>query len=89
MSLDSLEKKEIMKSFSRHDKDTGSPEVQIALMTQRIAKLTEHFKKFPKDNNSKRGLLRLIGRRKRLLQYLMRKNPSKYRELISKLELRE
>jgi len=87
MSITSDVKRKVIDSFKRHEKDTGSPEVQIALMTERIKNLTEHFKKFPKDNNSKRGLLRLIGRRKRLLSYLEKKNPSKYREIVSKLQV--
>jgi small subunit ribosomal protein S15 len=87
MSITSDVKRKVIDSFKRHEKDTGSPEVQIALMTERIKNLTEHFKKFPKDNNSKRGLLRLIGRRKRLLAYLEKKNPSKYREIVSKLQV--
>ncbi|MGC8765578.1 MAG: 30S ribosomal protein S15 [Brevinematia bacterium] len=87
MSFSADVKKGIMSKFSRHEKDTGSPEVQIALMTERIKNLTEHFKKFPKDNNSKRGLLRLIGRRKRLLRYLERVNPAAFHEIKSKLEI--
>lgn len=85
MSFTSEVKKKIVNEFSRHEKDTGSPEVQIALMSQRIKNLTEHFKNFPKDNNSKRGLLRLIGRRKRLLRYLEKTDSLKYAEITKKL----
>jgi len=84
----STQKKTVMQKFARHEKDTGSPEVQIAIMTQRINNLTEHFKQYSKDNNSKRGLLRLIGRRKRLLQYLQVKNPVSYKEVIEKLKIK-
>ncbi len=85
MSLSTDIKKNVITEFSRHASDTGSPEVQIALMTERIKNLTEHFKKFPKDNNSKRGLLRLIGRRKRLLRYLEKVDPLKYHGIKEKL----
>lgn len=85
MSFTAEVKKKVITDFSRHEKDTGSPEVQIALMSERIKNLTEHFKKFPKDNNSKRGLLRLIGRRKRLLRYLEKTDPLKYAEITKKL----
>ncbi len=85
MSFTSEVKKKVITDFSRHEKDTGSPEVQIALMSERIKNLTEHFKNFPKDNNSKRGLLRLIGRRKRLLRYLEKTDPLKYAEITKKL----
>lgn len=88
MPRTSTQKKTTIQKFARHEKDTGSPEVQIAIMTQRIANLTEHFKHFSKDNNSKRGLLRLIGRRKRLLQYLQVKNPTSYKEVIEKLKIK-
>jgi len=71
------------------DKDTGRTEVQVALITTRIAALTEHFKRFPKDNNSKRGLLRLVGRRRRLLRYLQKSDIERYRALIQKLALRK
>ncbi len=80
------DKQTVMKNFSRHEKDTGSPEVQIAVLSQRISRLTEHFSQFKKDNNSKRGLVRLIGRRKRLMNYLKRTNPESYAELMKKME---
>ncbi len=87
MSFTTEVKKKVVTAFSRHEKDTGSPEVQIALMSERIKNLTEHFKNFPKDNNSKRGLLRLIGRRKRLLKYLEKTDPIKYAEITKKLDI--
>lgn len=73
----------------RHDGDTGSPEVQIALLTDRINHLTEHFKSHAKDFHSRRGLLMLVGRRRRLLDYLKNKDIDRYRNLISKLGLRK
>ncbi|MGB9622122.1 MAG: 30S ribosomal protein S15, partial [Brevinematia bacterium] len=71
------------------DSDTGSPEVQIALMTARIEALNEHFRKFKKDKNSRRGLLKLVGRRRRLLNYLKENYPDRYQNLIKKLGLRK
>ena len=68
--------------------DTGSPEVQIALLTQRIADLTGHLRKFPKDNHSRRGLLKLVGQRRRLLAYLVKKDAPRYRAVIARLGLR-
>ncbi|MCD6093303.1 MAG: 30S ribosomal protein S15 [Candidatus Omnitrophica bacterium] len=87
--LNKEKKKEIVEKFRTRKGDTGSSAVQIALFTERINKLTEHFKKFKKDNNSRRGLLKLIGQRKRMLDYLRRKDFSKYHELIGKLGLRK
>ncbi|RKY39903.1 MAG: 30S ribosomal protein S15 [Candidatus Omnitrophota bacterium] len=87
--LSKEEKKQIMERFRVHEKDTGSCPVQIALLTERINKLTEHFKKFKKDTNSRRGLLKLIGQRKRMLEYLKRKDLLKYQETINKLGLRK
>jgi small subunit ribosomal protein S15 len=89
MILKKTDKKTLVKQFSRHEKDTGSAEVQIAVMSQRIAHLTEHFTQFKKDNNSKRGLMRLIGRRKRLMRYLERTNPENYKALMKKLGLKK
>ena len=74
--------------FRTHDKDTGSTEVQIAILTGRIRHLTEHLKQFPKDHATRRGLLRLVGRQKALLRYFVRKNPAGYRELIQRLGIR-
>ncbi len=82
-------KEEIKQSFGRHPSDTGSPEVQIALLTRRIEALGEHFKKYPKDFNSRRGLLKLIGRRRRLLKYLRSRDFAAYQALIEKLNLRK
>ncbi|MCX8082453.1 MAG: 30S ribosomal protein S15 [bacterium] len=87
--LETEVKKEIAKEFGRHPSDTGSPEVQIALLTKRIEALNEHFKKFKKDTNSRRGFLKLIGQRRKLLRYLQMENPSKYLEIIEKLNIRK
>ncbi|MCM8818019.1 MAG: 30S ribosomal protein S15 [Candidatus Omnitrophica bacterium] len=82
-------KKEIIDKFKRHENDTGSPEVQIAILTKRIEALNEHFKKHKKDFNSRRGFLKLIGRRRKLLRYLQQTDPEKYRKIISELNLRK
>ncbi|MCK9555829.1 30S ribosomal protein S15 [bacterium] len=84
-----VKKKKIIADFRRSDKDTGSAEVQIALITERINELTEHLRIHKKDHNSRRGLLKLVGQRRSLLDYLLSKNPSKYKDLISKLNLRK
>lgn len=89
MALDSVQKKTIIEGYKVHEKDTGSPEVQVALLTERIRLLTEHFKKFQKDHNSRRGLLMLVGARRRLLNYLKEKNVDRYRKLIERLGLRK
>ena len=81
-------KTDIVDEFRTHPTDTGSPEVQIALLTKRIQYLTEHFKTFKKDFHSRRGLLRLVGRRRRLLDYLRRKDIIRYRQLVERLGLR-
>ena len=83
------EKTGIIKSVGRGPKDTGSPEVQVSLLTQRISDLEEHFKVHRKDQNSRRGLLVMIGQRRRLLNYLKEKNPAKYEAVISRLGLRK
>ena len=77
-----------IESYRAHEKDTGSPEVQIALITERINGLSDHFKTHKKDHHSRRGLLRLVSRRRRLLTYLRRNGPDRYRELIQRLGLR-
>lgn len=82
------QKKEIIEKFKTHDKDTGSPEVQIALLTDRINLLTEHFKVHAKDFHSRRGLLKLVGQRRRLLDYLKKKDLGRYRGLIKELGIR-
>ena len=83
------EKKEIISQYGRADNDTGSPEVQIALLTKRILNLTDHFKSHGKDFHSRRGLLILVGRRRRLLDYLKKKNLDRYREIIKNLGIRK
>ena len=83
------DKSNIIKNFSRGNKDTGSPEVQIALITKKINYLNKHFSKFKKDHQSKRGLLKFVGRRKRLLEYLKGKSVRRYSELISDLNIRK
>lgn len=75
--------------FGTHGKDTGSPEVQIALLTARIKDLTEHFKTHKKDHHSRRGLLKMVSRRRKLLNYLMKKDFKRYREILNKLGLRK
>jgi small subunit ribosomal protein S15 len=82
------QKQEIVSGFATSDSDTGSPEVQIALLTERIKELTEHLRRFPKDNHSRRGLLKLVGQRRRLLAYLVRKDNARYRAVITRLGLR-
>jgi len=87
--LASGKKKEAMASFMRHDKDTGSPEVQISIITGRINQLTEHFKKHKKDFHSRRGLLMLVNKRRKLLNYLKSANRDSYQSLIETLGLRK
>ena len=82
-------KKEIIDQFRTHEKDTGSPEVQIALLSERIRYLTEHFKAHKRDHHSRRGLLKLVGQRKRLLNYLKENKVDRYRQIIDKLGLRK
>jgi small subunit ribosomal protein S15 len=83
------DKKELIDRFKLHDSDTGSPEVQIALLTNRISYLNEHFKVHKKDHHSRRGLLKLVGQRRRLLNYLKAKDIKRYRALIQTLGLRK
>ena len=82
-------KTELIKQYRQHETDSGSPEVQIALLTARITDLTEHFKTHVKDHHSRRGLLRMVSRRRKLLDYLKRTNADKYRQLIDRLGLRK
>jgi small subunit ribosomal protein S15 len=89
MSMHPQEKQKIMGQFHRHDGDTGSPEVQVALLTARITQLTEHLKKNSHDESSRRGLLRMVGQRRRHLAYLGKTDPDKYREVTEKLKLRQ
>ena len=81
-------KQEIINKFKLHDSDTGSPEVQIAILTERITYLTEHFKVHKKDHHSRRGLLKLVGQRRRLLDYVKKKDDARYRTIIEKLGIR-
>ncbi len=83
------EKTEIMKAYATHEGDTGSPEVQIAVLTKRINDLTEHLKEHKKDHHSRRGLLKMVGHRRNLLNYLMKKDINRYRAIIEKLGLRK
>lgn len=89
MSLAVEKKKGIINEFHRHKKDTGSPEVQVALLTETINQLTEHLKNHTKDTHSRYGLIKMVGERKRLLDYLRRVNPEGYQKLISRLDLRK
>lgn len=89
MALAKEAKIEIIGQYKTHEADTGSPEVQVALLTKRINGLTEHFKTHAKDNHSRRGLLKLVSQRRRLLDYLRGKNADRYREVISRLGIRK
>lgn len=82
-------KEEIIATYKRDEKDTGSPEVQIALLTERITELTEHLKVHVKDNHSRRGLLKMVGKRRNLLNYLAKKDIERYRQIVEKLGLRK
>ncbi len=82
-------KEKIKKDFGRHEKDTGSPEVQIALLTKRIEALSQHFNSYKKDFNSRRGLLKIIGHRRALLNYLHKTNPPIYQTILEKLDIRK
>jgi small subunit ribosomal protein S15 len=82
------QKQEIMTGYATKEGDTGSPEVQVALITERIRSLTDHLRSFPKDNHSRRGLLKLVGQRRRLLAYLIKKDNTRYRTVIGRLGLR-
>ena len=88
MPLSTDVKKQIMSEYATHEGDTGSPEVQIAMLSQRIKDLTEHLKEHKHDHHSRRGLLLLVGQRRRLLQYLTKKDINRYRSLIERLGLR-
>lgn len=89
MSISATRKKEVISEFAKSDADTGSVEVQVAVLSERIANLTEHFKGNDKDHQSRRGLLMLVGRRRRLLDYLKRTEEARYEALIAKLGLRK
>ncbi|MGI6662123.1 MAG: 30S ribosomal protein S15 [Bacillota bacterium] len=88
MTLQSDRKKSIIEKYRIHETDTGSPEVQIALLTERINYLTEHLKVHKKDHHSRRGLLQMVGQRRGLLNYLNRQDPARYRAIVEKLGLR-
>ena len=89
MALVAEKKTEVVQKYRRHDSDTGSPEVQVALITERIAYLTEHFKTHKKDHHSRRGLLKLVGQRRRLLDYLRNVDQNRYKVVIEQLGLRK
>lgn len=89
MGLTTEAKKEIIEKFKLHGKDTGSPEVQIALLSNRIAYLTDHFKTHKKDHHSRRGLLKLVGQRRKLLNYLKKSDLSRYQQIIKELGIRK
>ena len=88
MAYDKAKKAEVIAKYKKHDKDSGSPEVQIALLSERISHLTDHFKVHKKDHHSRRGLLKMVGQRKRLLNYLKTKDVEGYRVLIKELGIR-
>jgi small subunit ribosomal protein S15 len=89
MALDSTEKTGIIEEHRLHETDTGSARVQIAILTRRINELTEHFRQHPQDHHGRRGLLKMVGRRRRLLDYLKRKDLEEYRRLLGELDLRK
>lgn len=89
MSIDKVKKKELIESYRMHERDSGSPEVQIALLTERISSLTEHFKVHKKDHHSRRGLLKLVAQRKKLINYLKVSDKKRYDTLIGRLGLRK
>ena len=89
MALTKDRKREVIGSYRTHESDTGSPEVQVAILSERISYLTEHFKSHAKDHHSRRGLLKLVGQRRRLLDYLKQKDAERYADLIRKLGIRK
>jgi small subunit ribosomal protein S15 len=89
MSITAEQKTQIVSEYRTHDKDTGSPEVQIALLTKRITELTEHLKTHKKDHSSRRGLLKMVGKRNSLLKYLTREDRTRYQQIIGRLGLRK
>lgn len=88
MSITAEKKQELIKAYATKEGDTGSPEVQVAVLTERINNLTEHFKTHKKDNHSRRGLLKMVSTRRRLLDYVKKKNEERYQDLIKRLGLR-
>lgn len=89
MSLSSSQKSEVIEDFREHETDTGSSKVQIAVLTRRINELTDHFRQHPHDHHSRRGLLKMVGRRRRLLDYLKRTDVEQYRQILEELNLRK
>lgn len=89
MSIEPEKKRELVESYRLHEKDTGSPDVQIALLTERIINLTEHFKFHKKDYHSRRGLIHLVNQRRKLQRYLQREDPDRYQKLVDSLGLRK
>ncbi len=89
MAIMKDQKAEIVRKYGKNEKDTGAPEVQIALLTARINDLTPHFEKFSKDHHSRVGLLKMVGKRRRLLDYLQEKNVERYRKIIADLQIRK
>ena len=88
MSIDTKTKQDLIKKFARKENDTGSPEVQVAILTTRITNLSEHFKTHKKDNHSRRGLLKLVSQRRKILDYVKSKEESRYKALIEQLGIR-
>jgi small subunit ribosomal protein S15 len=89
MALDKVKKETIISDYRVHEKDTGSPEVQIAILSERIGYLTDHFKTHAKDHHSRRGLLKLVGQRRKLLDYLKTSNKERYEKVIARLGIRK
>ena len=89
MPITTEQKKEIIKKYGKHSSDTGNPEVQIAIITANLNSLSPHLEVFKKDNHARMGLLKLVGKRRRLLEYLMRKDIARYRSLIQELDIRK
>jgi small subunit ribosomal protein S15 len=89
MTMDTIRKQDLISQFKLHDNDTGSPEVQIALLTERINYLTEHLKEHKKDHHSRRGLLKMVGQRRAMLNYLKKIDAERYRSILARLKLRK
>ena len=89
MSINLKNKQEVVKEFGKNEKDTGSSAVQVAMMTKKISELTEHLKIHTKDNHSRRGLLKMVGKRRNLLNYLAKKDEERYKTIVEKLNLRK
>ena len=89
MSVTTERKKQVISEYAKSATDTGSPEVQVAVLSERISNLTEHFKTHVKDHHSQRGLIKLVGQRRRLLDYLRREDPARYKQVIDRLGLRK